>query len=116
MKNKVLKQRKKRQFRVRSKIIRQSEYPRLTVYRSSMHIYAQVIDDFKHKTLASATDASDKAAKGTKTDKAKIVGKAIAEKLKALKVKQVVFDRGGFTYNGRIKALAEAVRENGITI
>jgi large subunit ribosomal protein L18 len=116
MKNKILKQRKKRQVRVRSRIIRQSEYPRMSIHRSNKYLYVQVIDDFKHKTLVSSTDVSKKDIKGSKTDHAKFIGKDIAEKLKAIKVKQVVLDRGSYQYNGRIKALAESIRENGITI
>ncbi len=116
MKNKIIKQRKKRQVRVRSKIIRQSEFPRMSVHRTNKYLYVQVIDDYKHQTLASANDASSKETKGTKTEHAIAIGKNIAEKLKALKVKQVVFDRGCYEYNGRIKALADSVRENGITI
>ena len=116
MKNVVLQLRKKRQRRVRSKIIRQSEMPRLSVYRSNKYIYAQVIDDFKNKTLAAVNEKTIKGTKITKTERAKQLGTELAGKLKNLKIKQVVFDRGAYAYNGRIKALAEAVRENGITI
>ena len=116
MKNKIIKQYLRRQHRVRSKIVRQSDFPRLTVYRSHKFIYAQVIDDFEGKTLASAQESKSKKLPGTKSERAKLIGKELAEKLTALKIKQVVFDRGGYAYNGRIKALAESVRENGITI
>lgn len=117
MKNKVLLRRKRVQKRVRSKIIRQSEYPRLTVHRSNKHIYAQVIDDYKMHTLVSASDVT--ATDGDKMNsmqKAQYVGQTIAELMKKAKIKQVVFDRGSYPYKGRVKALAEAVREGGITI
>ena len=116
MKNKILLRREKIKKRVRSRIIRQSDYPRLSVHKSNVHIYAQVIDDFKMKTLASESDMKIKEEKLKKTEKAQIVGKNIAEKMKKLKIQQIVFDRGVFPYKGRIKALAEAVREAGITI
>lgn len=116
MANKVLKQKRRRQKRVRSKIVRQSEHPRLTVHRTNKHIYAQVIDDHKESTLAAVSDVAFDKKKGTKTEHAKIIGEELAAKLKKLKINQVVFDRGAFAYSGRIKALAEAVREKGITI
>ena len=116
MKNKVLKRRAQIKKRVRSRIVRQSEHPRLTVYRTNNHVYAQVIDDHTMKTLASANDAALKDKKMNRTDKATEVGKALAADLKKKKVSQVVFDRGCYPYKGRIKALAEAVREGGITI
>lgn len=116
MKNEKIRKQLHRKTRVRSKIIQKSAYPRLTVFRSNKHIYAQVIDDFKMHTLISESDSSLKDKQLTSTDKAKLVGKALAEKIKKKNIKQVVFDRGHYTYNGRIKALAEAVRESGITI
>jgi large subunit ribosomal protein L18 len=90
--------------------------PRLAVYRSLTHIYAQVIDDGKGHTLAASSDldASVKATKGNKTARAKAVGTAVAEKAKAAGVTQVVFDRGGNRFHGRVKALAEAAREAGL--
>ena len=92
--------------------------PRLNVFRSSQHIYAQVIDDLKGHTLAAASDA-DKALVGdlkgkTKSERAAIVGKTIAERAKANGVSLVVFDRGGYKYHGRVQALAEAAREAGL--
>lgn len=101
---------------LRKRIFGLPERPRLTIFRSAKHIYAQVIDDLAGKTLASAstTEKGDKAAKGGNTDAAKMVGKKIAERAKGAGVSQVVFDRAGFRYHGRIKALADAAREGGL--
>lgn len=108
-------ERKKR--RVRSVLsLRQNGYPRLSVHRTSKHIYAQVIDDKRGHTLAAASDMNLKAEKKTKIEKAIHVGTTIADELKKLKVTQVVFDRGYYKYAGRVAALAKAVREGGITI
>ncbi len=85
--------------------------PRLAIFRSSQHIYAQIIDDLAGKTLAFE---SDKKEKGTKIDRAKIVGESIAKKAISLKIKKVVFDRGGFKYHGRVAALAEGARKGGL--
>jgi large subunit ribosomal protein L18 len=85
--------------------------PRLAVFRSNKFMYAQLIDDAAGKTLASASSSE---VKGKKVDAAANVGKAIAEKAAALKVKAVVFDRGGFGYKGRVKALADGAREGGL--
>jgi large subunit ribosomal protein L18 len=94
------------------------ERPRLNVYRSLNHIYAQVIDDASGKTLASATTARGKKGGSKKTGgnvaSAKEIGKLIAERAKEKGVKKVVFDRGGYLYHGRIKALADAAREAGL--
>lgn len=103
----------KRHVKVRSKISGTKERPRLAVFRSSEHIYAQLIDDVAGKTLAEASDVSFKE-KMTKTEKAKLVGEKIAEAGKAAKVKKVVFDRGGFSYHGRVKAVADSAREKGL--
>ncbi len=86
--------------------------PRLAVFRSSQHIYAQIIDDTKSVTIAAESDS--KASAGTKTQKAYEVGKSIAQKAIKLGVSSVVFDRGGFLYHGRIKALADGAREGGL--
>lgn len=108
-------ERKKR--RVRSVLSgRQNGYPRLSVHRTSKHIYAQVIDDTHGHTLTAASDIDLKIEKKTKTEKAIYVGAAIADALTKLKVQQVVFDRGYYKYAGRVAALAKAVREGGITI
>ena len=111
-------ERLRRHARVRKKIKGTSETPRLSVYRSLNHIYAQIIDDTKGVTLCSAStmekEVKAKIAKMNKTDAAKEVGKAVAEKAKALKIESVVFDRGGFVYHGKIQALADAAREAGL--
>jgi len=107
-----------RKSRIRKKVEGTSERPRLTVFRSAKHIYAQVIDDTSGSTLATVstlskdlrTEAGDKA----KTDAAKIIGTAIANACKSKGIAKVVFDRNGFLYHGRIKALADAAREAGL--
>ncbi len=133
-------QRLSRKVRVRKKVRGTSERPRLSVYRSLNHIYAQVIDDDSGKTLASisslrlevpAVEAAEaapaeeegkkdkkkkkeKKPEGLKVRRSRAVGKAIAEKATGLGIKKVVFDRGGFLYHGRVAALAEAARKNGL--
>ena len=97
--------------RIRAAISGTAEQPRLAIYRSNKEIYAQVIDDINGKTLAAATS---KEANGTKVEQATVVGKAIAEKLIAQGIIKVVFDRGGYLYHGRIKALADGAREGGL--
>ena len=104
--------------RVRTKLAGTPERPRLCVYRSLEHIYAQVIDDRTGQTLVSASSL-DKVTKkqlkgGGNVAAAKVVGKAIAERAKAAKIERVVFDRGGYKYHGRVKALADAAREAGL--
>jgi large subunit ribosomal protein L18 len=110
--------RRRRQHRVRRRVSGTSARPRLNVYRSALHIYAQVIDDVAGHTLAAASDLDADilaATKGqTKTERAKAVGKAVAERAKANGVELVVFDRGGFQYHGRVQALADAAREAGL--
>jgi len=110
--NKKALSRIRRHGRVRSKIEGTSERPRLCVFRSNAQIYAQVIDDTTWKTLCSAS--SLKIVSGTKTEKAKLIWKEIAEKAIALKIKTIVFDRWGFTYTGRVSALADSAREAGL--
>jgi large subunit ribosomal protein L18 len=105
--------RHKRHQRVRVHVSGTPERPRLAVYRSLNHIYAQLIDDGRSHTLAAASTVELKA-KGDGVAEAAEVGKAIAAKAKAAGVKSVVFDRGGFLYHGRIKALADAAREAGL--
>ena len=100
--------------RIREKLSGTGERPRLNVYRSLNHIYAQVIDDQKGETLAAASSLQLKLKTGGNVSAAKEIGKAIAEKAKEKGVKKVVFDRGGFLYHGRIKALADAAREAGL--
>ncbi|MBQ3309517.1 50S ribosomal protein L18 [Candidatus Saccharibacteria bacterium] len=99
--------------RTRAKIHGTSDRPRLTVHISNMHITAQVIDDDKKTTLAYATTVGSKIS-GTKTEKAAAIGKEIAEKAKKAKVKTVVFDRGSKLYSGRMSALADAARKEGL--
>jgi large subunit ribosomal protein L18 len=108
--------------RIRKKMQGTAERPRLNVYRSLNHIYVQVIDDLHGKTLVSASTAEGKKADGAKGARrtggnvasAKAVGKTIAERAKAKGVTKVVFDRGGYIYHGRVKALADAAREAGL--
>ena len=100
-------------LRARRKVrVAAGERPRLSVFRSSKHIYAQIIDDASGITLAAASSSAVKT--GTKTDTAAAVGKALAEAAAAKGVKQVVFDRGQYRYHGRVKALADAAREGGL--
>ncbi len=104
--------RQRRHYRVRLKIKGTPDRPRLSVYRSLNHMYAQVIDDVAGKTLVSASTLGGSAQGNVKS--AKEVGKIIAEKALAADIKEVVFDRGGCIYHGRIKALAESAREGGL--
>ena len=110
--------RKRRHARVRKKTSGTGEVPRLSVFRSLKHIYAQIIDDALGRTLVSAStldaDVRDQVAGLSKTEQAKIVGKRIAEKALSSGVTKVVFDRGGYLYHGRVKALADASREAGL--
>jgi large subunit ribosomal protein L18 len=125
-----IERRNRRSTRVRSVVSGSASRPRLAVFRANQNIYAQLIDDVSGKTLAAASTLKSKAAGktegktdgkaakssagGSKTDSAAAVGKAIAEKAIELKIKAVVFDRGGFKYHGRVKALAEAARGAGL--
>ncbi len=101
-----------RHRRVRKRVEGAADRPRLAVFRSLSHIYAQVIDDRARRTLAAASDVEVKS--GNKTERAREVGKAVAERAKAAGVGEVVFDRGGYKYHGRVKALADAARETGL--
>lgn len=102
----------RRRLRTRRKMREaRGERPRLSIFRSSKHIYAQIIDDAQGQTLASASSAG---LNGNKSDKATAVGKALAEAASAKGVKQVIFDRGSYRYHGRVKALADAAREGGL--
>ena len=112
--------RKRRHSRVRKQLIGMTERPRLNVFRSLNHIYAQVIDDLKGVTLVAASsldesirDAKVDEGKG-KTERAALVGKLVAERAQQAGITQVVFDRGGYKYHGRVKALADASREAGL--
>ena len=107
--------RAKIKVRVRRKVQGTPERPRLSVYRSNKGMYAQIIDDENGRTLASASSLKDKQANEVaKTEQARIVGQAIAEKAKAAGIASVVFDRNGYLYHGRVKALADAAREGGL--
>jgi len=100
--------------KIRSRVTGTAERPRLCVFRSNRYMYAQLIDDVQGITLASASDISleDKI---TKVERAKTVGKKLAEEAKKKKIEAVVFDRGGFSYRGRVRALADGAREAGLT-
>jgi len=101
-------------FRIRQKMRGSAERPRLNVYRSLNHIYAQVIDDSQGVTIVSASTVAAKIKTGGNVASAKEVGKQVAERAKEKGIKKVVFDRGGYLYHGRIKALADAAREAGL--
>ena len=108
----------RRKYSIRKSVFGTAERPRLSVYRSSKHIYAQIIDDYAGKTLASvastSSDVRGELANGGNIAAAKKAGLAIAQKAKAIGVSKVAFDRGGRRYHGRIKALADAAREGGL--
>jgi large subunit ribosomal protein L18 len=110
--------RERRKLRIRQKISGTSEQPRLSVFRSAKHIYAQVVDDVSGSTLAHASTLSREVrgdvTEATKSDAAKKVGQAIAKLLLAKGISKVVFDRNGYLYHGRIRALADAAREAGL--
>jgi large subunit ribosomal protein L18 len=108
--------RERRKRRIRKKISGETTRPRISVFRSSKHIYVQAIDDFKGATLATASTLSEgvKGVEGTKTDEATAVGKAIAKALLEKGISEVIFDRNGYLYHGRVKALAEGAREGGL--
>lgn len=110
--------RKKIHYRIRKNVNGSSAKPRLSVFRSNQSIYAQLIDDENGQTLASASsrDKDIAEAKGTKTEQARKVGSAIAAKAGSLGITECVFDRGGFLYHGRVKALAEGAREGGLKL
>jgi large subunit ribosomal protein L18 len=100
--------------RIRRKLRGTPERPRLNVYRSLKHIYAQVIDDLAQRTLVSANSAEKSMGAGGNVAGAKAVGKLVAERAKEKGIEKVVFDRGGYRYHGRVKALADAAREAGL--
>ncbi|MCC6840518.1 MAG: 50S ribosomal protein L18 [Flavobacteriales bacterium] len=100
---------------IRNKVHGTAERPRLTVFRSNKDIYAQLVDDEQGRTLASVGSLKDKQAHGAAgVEQAKLVGKALAEKAKAAGIERAVFDRNGYLYHGRVKALADAAREGGL--
>jgi large subunit ribosomal protein L18 len=104
-------QRYRRHLRVRKKVNGTSERPRLVVFRSLKHIYAQLVDDVTHTTILTV---GDNGLTGKKAEKASLVGKSLAEKAKAAGISKVTFDRAGFRYHGRVKALADGAREGGL--
>ncbi len=104
----------RRHTRVRAKVSGTAKRPRLAVFRANQHIYAQLINDATGKTLAASSSLAIVAGKTNKTDIATKVGEDIAKKAADLKITEVVFDRGGFLYHGRVKALAEAARTAGL--
>ncbi|MBR6402988.1 MAG: 50S ribosomal protein L18 [Eubacterium sp.] len=110
--------RQKKHLKIRNRFSGTTERPRLAVYRSNNHVYAQIIDDTVGKTLVSASTVEKKVAseleKTNNVDAASYVGKVVAERALAANIKEVVFDRGGFIYTGKVKALAEAAREAGL--
>ena len=110
--------RKRIHVRIRKRLRGTPERPRLSIYRSLQHIYAQVIDDRSGKTLVSASSVDKETKKNLKgggnVAAAKVIGKAIAERAKSAGLSKVVFDRGGYKYHGRVKALADAAREAGL--
>ena len=116
--NRNLSQRQKRHIRVRGSVFGTAERPRLNVFRSSKHIYAQVIDDTQGRTVAAAStmdkELRDKLSDRNKTDEAREVGKLLAERARDKGVSKVVFDRGGWLYHGRVKSLADGAREQGL--
>ena len=115
----IFQQRRRRAFRVRKRVRGTAERPRLSVFRSHKHVYAQVIDDASGRTLASAStvdkDLRGDVKYGGNVDAATAIGKAIAERALAAGVKQVAFDRGSAQYHGRVAALADAAREAGLS-
>ena len=107
--------RARRHARGRAKLVGTAQRPRVAVFKSNTYVYVQAIDDVSHKTLVAVNDAHV-AKKGTKTERAALAGKKLAELLQEKKVKTVIFDKSGFTYHGRIKAVADALREAGIIV
>lgn len=110
-KNKV---RKNRHKRIRRTLSGTAERPRLNIFRSNKNIYAQVIDDVEGVTLASASTLDSEVTDSSKSEQAALVGELVAKRAKEANIEEVVFDRGGYKYHGRVKALADAARENGL--
>ena len=110
--------RRRRHLRVRARLSGSPDRPRLNVFRSSAHMYAQLVDDTQGHTIAAAStlddDVAGRAKGSTKTERARAVGIVIAERAKAAGIESVVFDRGGFKYHGRVKAVADGARESGL--
>ena len=106
--------RKERHERVRTKIVGTNEVPRLCVFRSNTNIYAQIINDLEGTTLVAASSLENKDKIGSNVEAAKLVGASLAKKAKDAGITKVVFDRGGYLYHGRVKALADACRDGGL--
>jgi len=117
IKSKKIEGRMRRKAHVRKKVFGTIERPRLNVFRSAKHIYAQAIDDLKGVTIAAvSTRTKDAELSGKKTERAKRVGKKLAELLKAKKVEKLVFDRNGYRFHGRVRAVADGAREGGMIL
>jgi large subunit ribosomal protein L18 len=120
-KNKVKRQKRvRKKMHLRKRVVGTSDRPRLAVFRSAKNIYAQLIDDAQNATLVGVSTLTpslkaELSKAKTKTDAAKVVGKHVAEKAKEKKIERVIFDRGGYLYHGRVRAVAEGARENGLT-
>lgn len=118
-KKKNIDRRTKLKFKIRKKIFGTPEKPRLVVFRSNKHIYAQVVDDVNHRTLLQVSTLNKEVKEringvSGKVAKAKVVGNLVAENAKNLNISRVVFDRGGYLYHGRVKAIADGAREGGL--
>lgn len=113
IKNKI-QRRGRRKAGIRKRVMGTPDCPRLSVFRSAKHIYAQVIDDLGGKTLVAASSVTEKVAAGGNVAAAEVVGKTLAEKAKAAGISAVQFDRNGYRYHGRVKALADSAREAGL--
>jgi large subunit ribosomal protein L18 len=108
--------RQNRHRRVRKRVVGTDTKPRLAVFRSNRHIYAQLIDDMGGRTIAAASTLQDAAGDGSPRDRAKAVGQAVAKKAASAGIKSVVFDRGGFMFHGRVQAVADGAREGGLEL
>ncbi len=104
--------RNRRKLKIRNRVVGTMERPRLSVYRTNQHIYAQLVDDSNSQTLMATSDV--KLEKGTKSEKAKLVGESLAKLAQAKKITKVVFDRNGFKFHGRIKELAQGAKDGGL--
>ncbi|RJQ38723.1 50S ribosomal protein L18 [Candidatus Microgenomates bacterium] len=112
--NKKIDKKQKRKSRIRAKTIGTNERPRLTVFRSAKHIYAQIVDDQNNKTILGVSEKHLDSQKEKKEDKAKKLGLLLAKKSIDKKIKKVVFDKGSYAYHGRVKSLAQGAREGGL--
>ena len=106
--------REKKKLKIRKRVTGSAERPRLTIFRSAKHVYAQVIDDASGTTLVSASTLDTDGVKGANKDACAAIGKEVAKRAVGKNIKQVVFDRNGYLYHGRVQALAEAAREGGL--